>query len=106
MRYNTTMTTITTASGRTKTLPAHVANWSDIKVVGLDPAGRIVVDQFGVLTTDDPKGDDFLFALSLCCAAFDKGTEWGVACRSCFGDEAGDYLFRSHGFPGLDPVVA
>jgi hypothetical protein len=91
-------TTITTASGRTRDLPEHV---DAAKVVGLDPDGRIVVEDFG----PDPT---FVFGLTLCCNAYDKGVENGIVCRNCYSyEENGAYLFRrSDGtYPGLDPVV-
>lgn len=77
-------TTITTESGRTRVLPAHV---DADTVVGLDRAGRIVVQE-------DWMGGGF-FALTLCCDAWDKGTESGICCRACYGDECGDYPSES-----------
>lgn len=76
------------------------------RIKGLDPLGRIVV------FSSDLWGDDtaprFLFGLSLCCNAFDKGVETGVVCRRCYGPESGSYLFRAEdgSYPGLDPLVS
>lgn len=94
--------TVRTVSGVSRRIPADIDN-----VVGLDSEGRIVVDSFGSLTTAKPKGDDFLFGLTLCCNAFDKGCEDGVYCRSCYGDDAGAYHFRSTdgGFPTVDLIA-
>ena len=90
--------TIRTASGRTRVLPEHV----DVaKVVGLDPDGRIVVEDFG----PDPT---FVFGLTLCCNAYDKGVEDGIVCRACYSyTENGAYLFRRFDgtYPGLDAMV-
>lgn len=52
-------------------------------VVGLDPEGRVIVDITSELGTKD--GQPYLFGLTLCCDAFDKGMEDGVGCRSCYG---------------------
>lgn len=113
-------TTIHTASGRSKTLPE---NLNLERVAGLDEEGRIVVDDHdaqnptatGITYTDwsgekrtDPP---FMFGLTLCCNASDKGTEDGICCRGCYGTEpnadAGNYLHKAEdgSFPGLDPVV-
>lgn len=97
------MTTFTTASGRTATLPKGL----DLaRVAGLDEDGRIVVDDFDArnATTEGA----FMFGLTLCCNASDKGVEDGVVCRGCYGfNETGNYLFRAADgtFPGLDPIV-
>lgn len=97
--------TITTRSGRTRELPEGL---DVVRVVGLDDAGRFVVDDFGALGCE-PEGDH-LFGLTLCCNAYDKGFEDGVYCRACCGGapnaDGGQYLFRAKagGFPGLDPV--
>lgn len=91
------MATIVTASGRTRALPDHV---NPDEVVGLDPDGRIVVYE--------PWMSDYAFGLTLCCDAYDKGAEWGIVCRACYGDEeAGAYLWRDAdgGFEGLDPLT-
>lgn len=102
------MTTITTESGRTKHLPAHIER---DRVIGLDPEGRIVVDDFGALTKPyelhPVLGAPTVFALTLCCNAYDKGAEGGVVCRKCYSyDETGDYLtVKPDGtVPGLDRV--
>jgi hypothetical protein len=97
---------IHTASGATKPLPEDL---DPERVAGLDPEGRIVVDDFDARA----KGEGFLFALTLCCNASDKGTEHGVVCRGCYSDaEVGDYLWwqpptseAPGGFPGLDELV-
>lgn len=93
-------TTIVTESGRTKDLPAAL---NLERVAGLDHDGRIVVDDFDALHGDGP----FLYALTLCCNASDKGVEDGVVCRGCYGyDEIGAYLYPTpdRSFPGLDRV--
>lgn len=89
-------TTFTTASGRTAVLPEHV---DPTEVRGLDHAGRIVVEQDWMR--------EYLFGLTLCCNAFDKGVEDGVVCRHCYGPENGNYLFRAPdgSVSGLDPVT-
>lgn len=94
------MTTVTTESGRTREVPDKLMM---ANIVGLDPDGRFVVDNFGALT----KGEPFLFALTLCCDASDKGVEDGVVCRGCYSDnDTGAYLFPVDGqFPELDPIV-
>lgn len=93
-----------TASGQVREIPEHFVD----EVVGLDGAGRIVVDQFGALNKEEPSRNDFLFALTLCCNASDKGIEDGVVCRGCYrDDDTGDYLFfdeTTGTFPGLDPI--
>lgn len=110
-------TTIHTASGRSKTLPK---NLNLERVAGLDEAGRIVVDDHdarspnatGITYTDhngEKRADPpFMFGLTLCCNASDKGTEDGICCRGCYGtDDIGWYLYREPDgtFPELDPVV-
>lgn len=94
-----------TLSGQVRDIPEHLVD----EVVGLDTEGRIVVDQFGVLDLAEPKNDDFLFALTLCCNTSDKGLEYGVACRGCLReDDTGDYLFfdeTTGTFPGLDQII-
>lgn len=107
------MTTIITEAGRVRPLP----KWLDVEIVkGLDEAGRIVVDNFDAFNAPDKEpgaltGHPFLFGLTLCCNAYDKGMEWGVGCRACYGGkrnaDEGNYLFRNPDgtFPGLDPVV-
>ena len=102
--------TITTTSGATKALPAHI----DAGIVaGLDSRGRIVVDHFGARTKPLPETytfatAPFLFGLTLCCNASDKGVEGGVVCRGCYGeDETGAYLYRNEDgtFMDLDPAT-
>lgn len=91
-------TSIRTESGRTRILPEHLA---PEQVAGLDEDGRIVVKS--------PEDAPFLFGLTLCCNAYDKGYSDGVYCRRCAGSERnadqGNYLFPVNGtYPGLDPV--
>lgn len=105
-------TTITTASGRTQVLPDTL----DVKrVAGLDDEGRIVVDDFDARNAEpiDLRNGylmmPFMFGLTLCCNASDKGVEDGVVCRGCYGDsDTGHYLYRDPDgeFPGLDPTVS
>lgn len=94
-----------TESGREFTVPDHVGE----NLCGLDPEGRIVIDNFDAL--NQPYSEHwmtrpFLFGLTLCCNASDKGVEDGVVCRACYGEESGSYLYmQSNGtFPGLDRV--
>ena len=109
------MITIRTASGTTRQLPADLELG---RVVGLDLAGRIVVDDFDAMSTPVPPVEEytfrdapFVFGLTLCCNASDKGGENGVYCRGCYGTEmnadTGEYLYRMADgtFPGLDPMV-
>lgn len=97
--------TLTLASGATAEVPANIDN-----VVGIDSEGRIVVDHFDALA-DDAKDGAFLFGLTLCCNASDKGVEDGVVCRGCYGyDDTGAYHFRrmddpSCPFPDVDLAV-
>lgn len=82
------------ASGKHRRIPADIDN-----VVGISTDGRIVVDSFDALNGSDSvvaglRSAPFLFGLTLCCNAFDKGIEDGVVCRRCFGDDSGDYYFR------------
>lgn len=105
------MSRIVTVSGRSRDLPDDLEHR---RVAGLDPEGRIVVDDFDARNrpADQPEGAlgaPFLFGLTLCCNASDKGVEDGVVCRGCYGyDEVGAYLFREPdgSFPGLDPVAS
>jgi hypothetical protein len=107
------MVQLTTQSGRTFTVPAHT---DPADVAGLDEDGRIVVDHFDARNADPVSvgGHEltpFMFGLTLCCNASDKGCEDGVFCRACYGSkpnaDSGNYLFRAADgtFPGLDPVA-
>lgn len=51
------------------------------RIVGLSGEGRIVVDD----------GFGYLFGLTLCHNAYDKGGEDGVYCRICYGPDRGEY---------------
>lgn len=105
--------TVTLASGATRVLPDDI---DAARVAGLDPRGRIVVDDFDARATPLPAPEDytfadapFLFGLTLCCNAYDKGVEDGVVCRGCYSyDEVGAYFHRAADgtFPGVDPVVS
>lgn len=103
---------ITTESGATRELPEHV----DVsRVAGLDEDGRIVVDDNDArnaapLQVQSFTLTPFMFGLTLCCNAYDKGMEDGVFCRACYGgesDDVGNYLYRQPdgSFPGLDPIA-
>lgn len=109
------MKIITTASGRTKRLPD---SFNLDAVIGLDPDGRVVVDHFGAVATPIPPAEaytfrdaPFVFGLTLCCNASDKGTEDGVVCRGCYGAkrnaDEGAYIYRAAdgSFPGVDPLA-
>lgn len=104
------MLTFTTQSGRTFEVKDDF--YQPERIVGLDPDGRIVVDTFNVLTSETPSSRDFVFGLTLCHQASDKGYEDGIYCRACGGAgpnaDAGNYLYRAPDgtFPGLDPIVA
>ena len=109
--------TIRTESGRMRRLPDGL----DLeRVAGLDPDGRIVVDDFDARNQPFVKrepgfhgylSEPFMFGLTLCCNASDKGCEDGVYCRACYGGapnaDEGNYLFKAEdgSFPGLDPIV-
>lgn len=98
-----TTLTIVTRSGARKPLPPTL---NPERVAGLDEDGRIVVNDFDARNADQSTGP-FMFGLTLCCNASDKGAEDGVVCRGCYGtDDIGNYLFREPdgSFPGLDPV--
>lgn len=103
-------TIIETVSGRKAVLPADL---DADRVVGLDPAGRIVVNDFDAFNAEPTVICGYftapsLFGLTLCCNAYDKGVEDGIVCRGCYGyDEVGDYLPRAADgtFPDLDPRV-
>ncbi len=79
---------MTTASGRTREVPAHVDTDT---IVGLDPEGRIAVREDWMSSA---------FGLTLCCDAWDKGVEDGVVCRACYGGDRGAYLFDDE----VDPI--
>jgi hypothetical protein len=107
------MAILTTASGRKRRLPADL---DPARVVGLDQDGRIVVDDFDAFnaqpqTVGGYTMQPFLFGLTLCCNASDKGCEDGVYCRACYGSkrnaDEGNYLYRAADgtFPDLDPKV-
>jgi len=102
-----------TKSGRTKEIPERMLRETEEypmqmtrdKLVGLDSNGRIVVDMFDARHSD--RKDAYLFGLTLCCNASDKGTEFGVVCRGCHGTtDTGNYIWRDvdGSFPGLDPI--
>lgn len=100
---------IVTEAGRQRTLPARLDRE---RVAGLDPDGRIVVDDFDArnaepMTIGGYVSNPFMFGLTLCCDASDKGMEDGVGCRGCYSlEEAGSYLYRAPDgtFPDLDPI--
>lgn len=99
------MTTLHTAGGQHKLIPEEWADDLD-RLHGLDREGRIVVDNYDA--SGRPHDHEFLFGLTLCCNASDKGTEHGVVCRGCYSPgEVGNYLFATEDghFPGLDPVI-
>lgn len=93
------MSTLVTVSGRRRELPE-----------GLDPKRVAGVDEDSRIVMADPEGDEappFLFGLTLCCNAYDKGVEHGIVCRGCYGDDdIGNYLWRDEDgdYYGLDPV--
>lgn len=100
---------IVTASGRSKALPA---NLDPERVVGLDADGRIVVNDFDAFNREPSviagwTIQPFLFGLTLCCNASDKGVDDGVVCRGCYDTlDVGSYLYRAADgtFPDLDPI--
>lgn len=73
-------TTYAFESGATRELSISVPP-EEIRVVGLDEEGRVVVRYYG---GEDGKGG-WLFGLTLCCNASDKGMEHGIECRACYG---------------------
>jgi len=103
------MTAIITESGRRKRLPDGL---DPQRVAGLDEDGRIVVDDFDArnaapITIAGHTTNPFMFGLTLCCNASDKGVEDGIVCRGCYGSQdVGNYLYREDDgtFPGLDPI--
>lgn len=100
------MKTLKTVSGRTKQIEEYPqeseypGQFTQKDVMGLDQEGRIVINPF------QERDPDYLFGLTLCCDAFDKGAENGSVCRCCYGPESGSYLWKEEdgSFPGLDPV--
>jgi hypothetical protein len=104
--------TITTESGRTQVLPDTL---DPDRVAGLDFEGRIVVDDFDARNAEPidlgnaGTLNPFMFGLTLCCNASDKGIEDGVVCRGCYGyEDTGNYIYRDKdgNFPDLDPKVS
>lgn len=103
------MTQIVTQSGRTKELPP---GFNPERIEGLDPEGRIVVNDFDARNAEPRTiaghvSQPFMFGLTLCCNAYDKGVEDGIVCRSCYSyEESGNYLYRAEDgtFPGLDEI--
>lgn len=102
---------LVTESGRSRGVKANtVEGVGADNICGLDEDGRIVVDNFG--TREKPyESGQFLFGLTLCHDASDKGVESGIVCRACYGDasngaDVGNYLWRDPdgSFPGLDPI--
>jgi hypothetical protein len=112
---------VRTRSGAEKEFKSAI-DWT--RIVGLDWDRRVVVNDFdafredrasrtvnygGIASTESP----FLFGLTLCCNASDKGTDWGVCCRSCYGDsdnaDEGSYIFmdaeRTYDFDPADVVI-
>lgn len=90
------------------------------RIAGLDEDGRIVVDDFNAREAPYVKREPgftgylhepFMFGLTLCCQASDKGCEDGIFCRACYGSapnaDAGNYLYKEAdgSFPGLDPIA-
>lgn len=72
------VTVITCQSGQTRLVKYAVSD--DTPVLGLDEDNRVVVNVYG-----------HRFGLTLCCDAFDKGSDGGVCCRACYGPDAGVY---------------
>jgi len=96
---------LTTKSGRKVTVDSDELAQSG-RIVGADPEGRIVVNDFDAFNAP-AEHHPFLFGLTLCCQASDKGVENGIVCRGCYAyDETGSYLYREAdgSFPGLDPI--
>lgn len=109
------MKILKTVSGRTKQIPdfpqkqGYPGQVTESCVAGLDPDGRIVIDPWGERNKSyDPEDRArYLFGLTLCCNASDKGTEHGVVCRGCYSShDTGSYLYQAQdgSFPELDPV--
>lgn len=107
------MSYITTKSGRAKAVSDDMLREKEEypgqltrdKIVGLDADGRIVVDMFDARHSD--RKDAYLFGLTLCCNASDKGTESGVVCRGCYGTtDTGHYIWREQdgSFADVDPI--
>lgn len=72
------VTVITCQSGVTRLVKYAVSD--DTPVLGLDEDNRVVVDVYG-----------HRFGLTLCCDAFDKGSDDTVVCRACYGPDCGVY---------------
>lgn len=105
---------LTAESGRTVTVESDDVARGEI-IAGIDPEGRVVVDWFDARNSEPTHVaghvmQPFMFGLTLCCQASDKGCEDGVYCRGCYGasdrPDAGAYLYRADdgSFPGLDPI--
>lgn len=93
---------LTTQSGRTVTVD-HDELAKSGRIVGCDPEGRIVVNDLDFPDSSAP----FLFGLTLCCQASDKGVENGVVCRACYDDsDIGSYLYpdAAGNYADLDPL--
>jgi len=87
---DTATTTVVFRNGLSRTIPTDLA----ARVIGMSAERRIVVQD---------EGFPWTFGLTLCCNAYDKGTEHGAACRACYGDDAGEYnAVVKH--PVLDPA--
>ena len=108
---------LTTQSGRTAQVRSDMLARSE-RIAGLDPEGRIVIDDYDARNPEKKPSvigghtlGIFMFGLTLCCQASDKGTESGVCCRACYGTapgaDEGSYLYRNEAdgtFPDLDPI--
>lgn len=95
---------VKTRSGRNR---SFLSEMDPTRIVGLDADGRIVVNDFDAFRPDrastvrnyggvDVTESPFLFGLTLCCNASDKGVEDGVVCRGCYGEwDTGNYVFMN-----------
>ena len=96
--------TILFRSGATRTLRIDPT-----RVVGLDAEGRILVNDFTQPITDatgEVRSNGFLYGLTLCCNASDKGTEHGIVCRGCYGtSDTGAYYYAPYESAVADPVT-